>query len=143
MCPSATNDAFSHINTYSYEKYSWVPPFICFIIFAVEVAKHGATAQEWGGSGEIEAASVLSFGATILGFAIGWVSLAADYSCQLPENTSGVKIFAYTYAGIAVPCILLETLGAAAMTTFKSSPFIAEAYDSLGLGGLLAATLIE
>ena len=82
-----------------YLKYSWVPAFVCFIVFAVEVAKRGATAGPWGGSGSVEAANILTFGAALFGFSVSLMSLAADYSCQLPEDTSGTKIFAYTYLG--------------------------------------------
>ena len=124
-----------------YEKYSWMPVAVIFLIYAVQVGRFGENGS-WGGTGEIEAASVLSFGAAVLGFAIGWVSLAADYSCQLPEDTSAVKVFLLTYFGVVIPCILLEILGAAAITTFAAKPTWSAAYDSNGLGGILAAPLI-
>ena len=124
-----------------YEKYSWIPTAIIFLIYAIQVGRF-AEQGPYGGTGQAEAASVLSFGAAILGFAIGWVSLAADYSCKLPENISGVKVFTLTYLGVVIPCIFLEILGAAAMTTFNNKPTWEDAYTTYDIGGLLAAPLI-
>lgn len=73
----------------------------------------------FAGSGSAEAANVLSFGAAIVGFGLGWSSLAADYSVHLPENVSGWKVFWLTYAGLNLPCILIECLGAAAATVTR------------------------
>ncbi|KAL7005249.1 Purine-cytosine permease fcy21 [Cystobasidiomycetes sp. EMM_F5] len=126
-----------------YEAWCWIPVAVCFVIYAVEIAKGGASGGDWGGSGAVEAASVLSFGAAIAGFNLGWVSLAADYSCQLPENSSGVAVFFFTYMGICIPAILLEIMGAAAMTCLKIKPTWAAARAEWGIGGLLAAPLIE
>ena len=56
-------------------------------------------------------ASVLSFGSAIAGFGLGWSSLAADYTVNMPEDASSVKIFIYAYLGLNVPLILIETLG--------------------------------
>jgi hypothetical protein len=53
-----------------YERYAWIPVPIIFIIMAAVSGKY-MTAGDYGGSGEIEAASCLSFGAAIVGFAIG------------------------------------------------------------------------
>jgi purine-cytosine permease-like protein len=52
----------------------------------------------YGGSGAVEAASVLSFGASIVGFGIGWVSYAADYTVNMPVDQSAKKIFFATCA---------------------------------------------
>lgn len=56
----------------------------------------------WGGSGSVEAASVLSFGSSIVGFGLGWSSLAADYTVNQPENSNPHKIFWLTYVGLNV-----------------------------------------
>ncbi|MHB1550525.1 MAG: purine-cytosine permease family protein [Vulcanimicrobiaceae bacterium] len=56
--------------------------------------------------------------ATALGFsyATGWVPCASDYSRYLPSTASHAKIWWYSFAGSVVPCIALETLGAATVT---------------------------
>jgi NCS1 nucleoside transporter family len=100
-----------------------------------------ADSGAWGGSGPVEAASVLSFGASIAGFALGWTSLAADYSVRLPEDMSSTKIFFWTYLGLNIPLILVEILGAAAMTTFGNKSTWETAYDTNSVGGLLGAGL--
>lgn len=73
----------------------------------------------FAGSGSLEAGNILSFGAAIVGFGLGWASLAADYNVHLPEDVSGWKVFWLTYAGLNLPCILIECLGAAAATVTR------------------------
>lgn len=85
-----------------------------------------------------EASAVLSFTGAIIGFSFGWSSLAADYSCNLPEDTPTYKVFGLTYLGLIIPQIGLELLGAAAMATFNSKPNWGAHYEAEGVGGLLA-----
>ncbi|KAL1747022.1 permease for cytosine/purines, uracil, thiamine, allantoin-domain-containing protein [Schizophyllum fasciatum] len=125
---------------HAYEKYSWIPVFVIFCIYAGEIGAH-VDVGAWGGSGEIEAASVLSYGASIAGFALGWTSLAADYSVQLPEEMASWKVFWATYWGMNLPMITVEILGAAAMHTFNAKPSWGDAYGDIGVGGLLGAPL--
>ena len=56
--------------------------------------------------------------ATALGFsyATGWVPCASDYSRYLPQRTSAVAVWAYSFLGCALPCIALEILGAATVS---------------------------
>ncbi|KAH7870293.1 permease for cytosine/purines, uracil, thiamine, allantoin-domain-containing protein [Lentinula edodes] len=111
-----------------YEQYAWIP-----INRFIE--------SDFRNSGTIEAGNVLSFGATIAGYAIGWVSYAADYTVRMPEDMSSVKIFFWTYLGLNVPLILVEILGAAAMSTFNQKTTWADAYAENSVGGLLGAGL--
>lgn len=127
---------------HAYEKYSWLPVLIILIVYAGFIGS-SVTVGDWGGSGSAEAASVLSFGASIVGFAIGWSSLAADYSCKLKEDTPAKSVFLYTYAGLNIPMIGIEILGACAMATFTKKPEWGAAYENAGIGGLLAAPLID
>jgi purine-cytosine permease-like protein len=92
--------------------------------------------------GVFTAANCLSFGGTIAGFALGWTSLAADYTVNFPADSSKVKVFAYTYIGLNLPLIFVEVLGAAMMTTFNAKSTWEAAYESHELGGLLGAPLI-
>ncbi|GAA6004009.1 hypothetical protein JCM10207_006512 [Rhodosporidiobolus poonsookiae] len=122
------------------ERWSSLPVFIIFIIMYGQAGRymHGGM----GGVGEAEAASVLSFGGTIAGFALGWTSLAADYTVNLPEETPSWKVFACTYAGLNFPLVFVECLGALMMSTFVDKTTWGEAYDTNHLGGLLAAPLV-
>ncbi len=56
--------------------------------------------------------------ATALGFsyATGWVPCASDYSRYLPESSDPRRIWWYSFAGCALPCIVLEIMGAATVT---------------------------
>ena len=112
---------------------------VIFFIILGEVAPHCATGL--GGSGPVEAASVLSFGAAIAGFALGWTSLAADYTVNFPVETPNWKVFIYTYVGVVVPMIFIEILGAATMAALVNKTTWADAYAADGLGGLLGAPL--
>lgn len=126
-----------------YEKYSWIPVAIIFLVYAGLIGKHVDIEAGWSGQGTTEASSVLSFLSAIVGFAFGWSSLAADYSCNLPETTSAWKVFGLTYLGLIIPQIGLELIGAAAMATFVSRPAWGEHFASEGVGALLAAPLVE
>jgi hypothetical protein len=55
----------------------------------------------------------ISFGGVVFGAAIGWSSYAADYTAHQPEEASRTRIFALTFAGVALPCALLQFLGVA------------------------------
>ena len=113
---------FGYRIVHLYEKYSWIPVLVIFIVYAGLIGS-SVTVGDWGGSGSGEAAGVLSLGAAIVGFAVGWSSLAADYSCKLKEEIPSWKVFAWTYAGLNIPMIAIETLGACAMATCECKFF--------------------
>lgn len=114
---------FGYRIVHLYEKYSWIPVLIILIVYAGLIGS-SITVGDFGGTGTTEASGVLSFGAALVGFAIGWSSLAADYSCKLREDIPSWKVFAWTYAGLNVPMITIESLGACAMATCKSSSVV-------------------
>lgn len=129
---------FGYRYVHLYERYSWIPVAIIFLISLGLSAKYMDSAP-LGPSGPTEAASVLSFAAAIVGFGLGWASLAADYTVNLPEDVSGARVFWLTYAGLNLPCILIECLGAAEATVTRAD--WQQMYADGGVGGLLAASL--
>lgn len=129
---------FGYRYVHLYERYSWIPIVIIFFISLGLSAKYMVSGP-YAGSGPVEAASVLSFGAAIVGFGLGWSSLAADYTVNLPMDVSGSAVFWLTYIGLNLPCILIECLGAAAATVSRED-WQAQ-YTDGGVGGLLGATL--
>ncbi|GAA5941525.1 uncharacterized protein JCM15063_001610 [Sporobolomyces koalae] len=131
---------FGYRYVHAIERYSSIPVFIIFIIYLGQAGRF----MEGGfaGAGSSEAASILSFGGTVAGFALGWTSLAADYTVNFPEDTPDWKVFFSTYFGLNIPMVFLECLGALAMSTFTSKPTWEAAYNEKGLGGLLGAPLI-
>lgn len=135
---------FGYRYVHMIERYSSVPVFIIFIIMLGQAGRfmHGG----YGGVGEAEAASVLSFGGTIAGFSLGWTSLAADYTVYQRADTANWKIFLATYVGLNVPLVFVESLGALMMSTLDVKETWAavarNADGSTNLGGLLGAPLI-
>jgi len=93
------------------------------------------------GVGTSEAASVLSFAASVFGFATAWTSVAADYTCYQPRTQSRIKVFFATFAGLAFPLLFTQMLGAAVMTASINTPSYADGYADSSIGGLLAAVL--
>lgn len=137
MSPSPHFPSFAMILTrrspdvHMFERYASVPIAIIFLII---LGKAGSSlvSNGFGGTGPEEAGSVLSFGAAVAGFGLGWSSLAADYTVNFPVETPSWKVFAYTYAGLNVPLVLVESLGAAISTAYPEAD---------GLAGLLRAPL--
>ncbi|KAJ7306931.1 putative cytosine-purine permease [Mycena albidolilacea] len=127
-----------------YEKWSWIPTAITFVILLGCAAKHLVNVPM--GTGQAEASNVLSFMGVIFGFAIGWVSLASDYNVYQPASTPAWKTFAWTYAGLIFPLVLIQWLGAALMAVAggpaPSNDAWTAAYEADELGGLLGAVLI-
>jgi purine-cytosine permease-like protein len=92
------------------------------------------------GVGTSETGSVLSFAASVFGFATGWTSYAADYTVYQPANTSRTKVFLWTFAGLMFPLCFTEMLGAAVVSASYTNATIA-ATDT-NMGALLANVLI-
>ena len=136
LIPSFLGYRFVH----AYERWAALIPAIIFIIMLGEGAKYMESGP-WGGSGSVEAANVLSSGASVFGFGVGWVSVAADYTVNMPADASASAIFIATCspislqldpgpdepsfsadAGLNIPLILIQSLGTAYMTTLSAQP---------------------
>lgn len=106
-----------------YERFSWIPMAIIFIIIAVLLGtstKHFVILPT-PAFGAVEIASMISFGGAVYGFATGWSSYAADYNVNQPESTRPARVFWLTALGIFLPCVLLELLGLLLASSFGSS----------------------
>jgi len=117
---------YKHIHRY--ERYAWIPMVVIFFILLGVAGPHLSIVPT-PPLNIAEVASFVSFGGAIYGFATGWSSYAADYNVNQPEETPGHRIFLLTFMGVALPGIVLETLGMALTT----------AYKGLGGGDLLVA----
>ncbi|KAF7354538.1 Cytosine-purine permease [Mycena sanguinolenta] len=134
-----------------YEKWSWIPTAITFFVVLGCAAKNLVNVPM--GTGRAEASNVLSFMGVIFGFTIGWVSLASDYNVYQPASTPARTTFWWTYAGLIIPLVLVEWLGAAVMAAAfaevnalyddngVATGAWAVAYNTDELGGLLGAVL--
>ncbi|KAH8880087.1 purine-cytosine permease [Thozetella sp. PMI_491] len=134
---------FGYKIVHTYERWSWIPSFIIFLVVLGEFAHSGQfNSMLPMASGPAEGGAVLSFAASIYGFATGWTSYAADYTVYQPVDTPKRRIFLFTFLGLWFPLVFTELLGAAVMTATVANPDYLDAYFDSGIGGLLAAVLI-
>ncbi len=61
-------------------------------------------------------AAFIMAGALAFSYALGWVPAASDYSRYLPRKTDPRAIWWYSFLGCALSCIVLEIMGAAAVS---------------------------
>lgn len=134
---------FGYKIVHTYERWSWIPCTIIFLVVLGEFAHSGQFSNIPMGVGKSEAGSVLSFAASVYGFATGWTSYAADYTVYQPVNRSRRSVFAWTFAGLAIPLLFTEMLGAAIMTASYSNEAYMSGYTDGGIGGLLGVVLVE
>lgn len=128
---------FGYKHVHRFEQFSWIPTLVAFLVLLGVSAKHLVNTPM--PVGQAEAASVLSFGGAIFGFVIGWASLSSDYNVYMPANARSWKVFAWTYLGIALPCVLVMWLGAAVGCAAFDIEDWYDAYTDHELGGLIGA----
>lgn len=136
---------FGYKVVHAYEFWSWIPTLIVFFIVLGEFAHSGNFVNLSWSTGTSELGGVLSFGATVFGFATGWTSYAADYTVYQPSNQSRKKVFLWTFLGLVFPLLFCEMLGIAVMTATSLNNYdniYETGYENAGVGGLLAAVLI-
>lgn len=128
---------------HGYERWSWIPVTIIFIIVLGCFAHSGQFNNMLPmGTGKAEAGAVLSFAASVFGFATGWATYAADYTVYQPVHRSRKAVFLWTFGGLFIPLVFTELLGAAVMSATLTNDVYLAAYDDSGIGGLLAAVLV-
>ncbi|KAK3075958.1 Purine-cytosine permease fcy21 [Teratosphaeriaceae sp. CCFEE 6253] len=136
---------FGYKVVHIYEFWSWIPSFIIFLIVLGVFAHSGDFVDVPWETGTAEMGTVLSMGSIIFGFAIGWCSYAADYTCYQPSSQSKVKVFGWTFLGLIFPLLFTQMLGVAVMsaTTLNNHDNRYQiGYDEAKTGGLLGAVLI-
>jgi NCS1 nucleoside transporter family len=121
-----------------YERWAWIPALIALIIAT------GCGGKGLGQQTEVPAATapqILSFGGLVAGFMLPWAALASDFSTYMHPKAPSMRIAAYTYVGLALPTILLMTLGAAMGGAAPNIPDWQAGYDMNAASGVLAAML--
>lgn len=129
---------------HAYEKWSWIPTCIVFIIVLGTFAHSGDFRNIPMNAGTSTVGGCLSFGSTVYGFATGWTSYAADYTVYQPADRSRRKVFASTWIGLIIPLIFTEFLGIAVYTATSingGNNKYMDGYMASSNGGLLDATL--
>ncbi|KAK9466174.1 permease for cytosine/purines, uracil, thiamine, allantoin-domain-containing protein [Lipomyces arxii] len=132
---------FGYKTVHIYEKWSWIPTFIIFLIVIARFTMSGNFTARTMGSGRIEAGNVLSFGSAIFDYATGWASFASDYVIYQPKSTPKTRIFLGIVGGLGFPLMFCMILGAACMTgTLRLN---AANYGDNAVGGLFYSIFIQ
>lgn len=122
-----------------YEKLSWIPVLITFIIALGVGGKHLSNPPP---AEPATASAILSFASTLAGFAITFSGLSSDFTTYYRSDVSGWKIFTYSYLGLLIPIVTLQCLGAAVVVNVPFVPAWEEGYaGGTDVGGLLEAML--
>ncbi|KAF8268421.1 NCS cytosine-purine permease [Lactarius quietus] len=121
-----------------FERVVWFPVILVFIIATCVGGKHFSDAPA---APPATASQVLTFGATIAGFTMSWAVMSSDYTTYFHPGVSSWRIFWYSYAGLIVPTVTLQCLGAAAAITAPVVPAWEVGYAGGDVGGLVAAML--
>ncbi|KAI0149918.1 purine-cytosine permease [Hypoxylon sp. NC0597] len=134
---------FGYRIVHAYEKWSWIPMFVIFMIVLGTFAHSGEFNSLLPlNTGPSEAGGILSFAASVFGFATGWTSYASDYTVYQPVDRSRKSIFIWTFAGLFVSLCFTELLGAAVATAMATNEAYLTAYEEAHIGGLLAEVLV-
>lgn len=133
---------FGYRVVHYYEMFSWIPCLIIFLIVLGVFAHSGDFSNLPMGSGSVEAGSILSFAASVFGFATGWTSYAADYTCYQPRETPRTRIFLWVYGALVLTLTFTEALGLAIATAIPANTAYSDAYTNNHIGGLLQQVLV-
>ncbi|ODV75015.1 purine-cytosine permease CYBJADRAFT_166778 [Cyberlindnera jadinii NRRL Y-1542] len=132
---------FGYKVVHAYEKWAWIPNLAVFIVFIVQMARSGNFTGGGFPGGQATAAGVLSFGGAIYGFATGWTTYAADYTVFVRKGYPKRVIFFGLCAGLFIPLVFTQVLGAAVYSgTYKDDTW-ANYYSEYQAGGLMFAVL--
>lgn len=129
-----------------YERFAWIPGFIIFLVvlgvFVHSGDFNGAATFTADTTTKEKAGAILSFAAAVFGFSTGWCSFAADYTVYMRSDTPRTPVVLWTFAGLFFPLCFTELLGTAVATAIVHDEDYSAAYESAGIGGLLAHVLV-
>jgi NCS1 nucleoside transporter family len=135
---------FGYFIVHRYERFAWIPMFLLFGYVFFVAAPHFNVAIPASATGMALFASIMTFGGTVFGYAVGWTSYAADYTRRQPSDTPAGKVFTYALVGVTLPCVVLELLGALLATTLKANAALPDAGTliSSNVGGGVVASIV-
>jgi NCS1 family nucleobase:cation symporter-1 len=117
--------------------------FLTFVVFAVKlVGGHQIVTPAALSGADLVGAFVLEV-TIAFSLAVSWASYAADFSRYLPVNSSRVRVFGFTFAGMVLAYIFVQGIGIAAGDVL--SEHTAEGVRSVmggGFFGVLALLVI-
>ena len=111
--------------------------FVTFVVFAVKLVGGHEIVTPAGVQGpDLLGAFVLEV-TVALSLAISWASYASDFSRYLPANSSQLKVFGFTFAGIVSAYVFVQGIGLAAAPALSEQT--SEGVRSVMGGGVLGA----
>lgn len=122
---------------HTYEKYSWIAAFILLLVLIGQSAKHVDASIPSLDTGLPLAGAFLSILAINFSSASGWCSIAADYYCNYPAQTSSWLVFFLTWFGIMIPTVFTTIIGTCLGNAAAAYKPYGEADEAHGLGGLI------
>ncbi|KAF8263530.1 NCS cytosine-purine permease, partial [Lactarius quietus] len=128
----------SLISLFVSELLFWFPIVLVFLIATCVGGKHFSDAPA---APPATASQILTFGVTIAGFTTTWSLISLDYTTYFHPSVSNWRIFWYAYAGLNLPTITLECLGATAAITAPVVPAWEAGYAGGNVGGLVNTML--
>lgn len=122
-----------------YETYAFIP---AVITIAIAAGCGGSDLKKQAiPEAPPTAQNIVSYGMIVASYMIPWAAIASDLTTYFSPSVPSSRVFAYTYLGLALPTILLMTLGAAIAGALPNVPEWQAAYDETLVGGILAAML--
>ncbi|MGW0158945.1 purine-cytosine permease family protein [Mycobacterium sp. NPDC003323] len=115
--------------------------FVTFVVFAINLVQgHQIVTPATLTGADLVGAFVMEV-TIALSLTISWASYAADFSRYLPVESSNVRVFGFTFAGIVLAYVLVQGIGIAAAGVLGDHT--AEGVrDVMGGGALGAAALL-
>ena len=135
---------FGYFIVHRYERFAWIPMAVLFAFVFIASAPHFNVGIPASVSGLALFASTFTFGGAVFGYAIGWSSYAADYTRRQPVDTKPSTVFWYAFAGVTIPCIVLEILGVLLTTSLAANASLPSAGQliSSNIGTGFVASLV-
>ncbi|KAG9249603.1 permease [Emericellopsis atlantica] len=121
-----------------YETYAFIP---AVITIAIATGCGGSDLKKQAEPPSPGAGQYVTYGMVVASYMIPWAAIASDLTTYFDPRVPSWRVFAYTWSGLALPTILLMTLGSAIAGALPNVPEWQTAYDENLVGGILAAML--
>lgn len=106
---------------HGWEKWSTYASIVVFAAITVAILAHHPNAGKTAVSGAPYWKNWFGMALVSFGFGIGWVPYVSDYSRKLPRDVSERAVFLFSFLGLTLSAVWVESLGALITTTaFKS-----------------------
>ncbi|KAL1839046.1 hypothetical protein VTJ49DRAFT_6133 [Mycothermus thermophilus] len=122
-----------------WERWTWIPNLIAIVIAVGCGGKHLHLQTE---APPATPAKVMTLGALVAGYFITFGGAVSDYSIyHNPKKASRLRVFLNMYLGFLLPSVPLLILGAAIGGAVPNQPAWHAAYQTTGIGGVMAEML--